>query len=157
MQLEVEVEWTTSVICKFAVASISVGILSGALGIGGGIVITPLLLAHKQPPIVTSLTSVYIIFYISMSNTIQFVVNGSFIYSYAFFTGGIVFLGALIGLSVIKKLILISGRQSIVLFLVTGVSLVSVSLLVLASYAKTSEMIAQNQPVFEFNPICPAS
>ena len=41
-----DIEWSSSKIAKYAAISVSIGLVSGSLGIGGGVIITPLLFSN---------------------------------------------------------------------------------------------------------------
>lgn len=117
--LPTDVKWIPSTIIKFAAISVLIGMISGSLGLGGGVVITPLLFSNGQPPSVASLTSVYIIFFTSLSGFIQFMVIGSLNYEYALFNGAFVLLGSLVGLWLISAWIKRTNKQSALVFLLT--------------------------------------
>lgn len=106
-----------------ALISITIGILSGALGLGGGAIMTPLLFLTGQPPLVASLTSVAIMFFTSLSGLIQFIVAGSLDYYYALFNGVFVFIGAGVTIWCISGKIKKSNRQSFLVFLLVGLAM----------------------------------
>ena len=85
--------------------SILVGIISGSLGLGGGVVITPMLLSTNKTPSVASATSLYIILYISTSTWLQLLLSDTLNIEYGLFEGGFVFIGALLGLWVIRRIV----------------------------------------------------
>ncbi len=156
LEIPVDVKWTPSMVAKFSLISTSIGIISGGLGLGGGIIITPLLFSTGQPPSVASLTSVYIIFYTSISSTAQFMVNGSLIYDYALFNGGFVFAGALAGLWGIQRWVARSGKQSLLLFLLTGISFLALSMIMVVSGIKLKNDLQEGKEILAFGELCPS-
>ena len=85
--------------------SMLVGIISGSLGLGGGVIITPMLLSTNKTPSVASATSLYMILYISTSTWFQLLLSNTLNIEYGLYVGGFVFVGALLGLWVIRRLI----------------------------------------------------
>lgn len=63
-------KWTLIQVLKLSGFALLIGLISSAVGLGGGVVIMPLLLAQNNPPSVSSATSIYIIVYISASSWI---------------------------------------------------------------------------------------
>lgn len=103
--IPIDVKWTKRQVSIYSLISILIGVVSAALGIGGGIIITPLLFSTGQPPTVASLTSIYIIFFISLGSTIIFISNGKFLFGYGAVYGIIVLLGSFLGLWILKRYI----------------------------------------------------
>ena len=151
-----DLEWTTPAIIKFASISVTIGIISGALGLGGGVVITPLLFSNGQPPSVASLTSVYIFFFTSLSGFIQYILIGSLKYDYALFNGAFVLLGSIIGLWLISKWIQRTNKQSALVFLLAFIVILALSSLVVFQVLKVSAKLNKGENIWEFASFCPS-
>ncbi len=90
-------QWTCAPMVKLIGTSVLIGAISSGTGLGGGVVLMPLLLSYELPPSVASATSVYIILYISGSSWIQLWLDGSLHYEYAFYFSIFIFVGTLLG------------------------------------------------------------
>lgn len=62
----------------FIFASLETGVLSGMLGIGGGIIINPKLISYGLDPEICAYISATIVLFTSMSTTIQFFILEAF-------------------------------------------------------------------------------
>ena len=82
---------------KLSLIAVTVGLVSSAVGLGGGVVIMPLLLSSDNPPSVASATSVYIILYISASSWIQLWIDDFLVYDYALYFSLFVVGGSILG------------------------------------------------------------
>lgn len=130
--------------------------MSGGLGIGGGVVITPLLLSSGQPPSVASVTSVYIIFFSTLSSFIQFMCLGTLNYQYALFNGGFVLVGSLLGLWLIGKWVRRSNKQSILVFLLCFMSFLGAAAIATTHAFKAESQIDEGINIWKFDEICPS-
>jgi uncharacterized membrane protein YfcA len=69
-----DIKWTgMSVFLKFPMYSFLSGMLAGLLGIGGGLILGPLLLELGLHPIVSTATSNFLVLFTSSSTSIQFI------------------------------------------------------------------------------------
>jgi len=68
------------------------------LGIGGGIVIAPLLLQIGLEPAESSATTSFITLFTSLTNLLKYVLVGSIVWDYAIFAGAVGVIGFYIGL-----------------------------------------------------------
>ena len=73
------------------------GILSGMLGIGGGLIINPLLLEMGYVPLVASALSAFVVLFTSASTSTQFLILGAFDMKNAVFVAFLSMTGSLIG------------------------------------------------------------
>ncbi|XP_024520298.1 sulfite exporter TauE/SafE family protein 2 [Selaginella moellendorffii] len=97
------------------------GILGGLLGIGGGMLISPILLEMGMPPQVTAATSAFMVFFSSSLSVAQYWLMGRIPVEFALWFSGICFVFSLVGLLVVQRAIQRYGRASIIVFLVTSV------------------------------------
>ncbi len=71
---EYDIKWDKNNIhIKFPIYGFVSGILAGLLGIGGGLIIGPLLLELGLHPIVSTATSNFLVLFTSSSTSIQFI------------------------------------------------------------------------------------
>lgn len=87
------------------VAAFFGGWISGALGLGGGTIYGPLMIAMNVPPSVATSTGMYMIMLSSCASTIMYISYGRLNISYALWLGFWTSLGILFGLRTIKQLL----------------------------------------------------
>ncbi|CAI5465055.1 unnamed protein product [Closterium sp. Yama58-4] len=99
-------------------ASLLAGCMGGLLGVGGGMVMGPVLLELGMLPQVSSATSSFIVLFSSSLSVLEFYLLGRIPIPPALLFALVAALAALLGLSTIRALVVRSGRTSlIVLFL----------------------------------------
>ena len=113
------------VIKKLVVGCFLSGILSGILGIAGGTIMGPLFLSLKMIPEVVSATNQYIGMISSLSVTLQYVFKGKLNYGFLLLIGTFILLSSYLGLIQVAKLVKKTGRQSIIIFVMAFVFIVS--------------------------------
>lgn len=99
--------------CKVALA----GVVAGILGIGGGMIMAPMLLESGVHPLSTSATSNILVFMCSSSATLAFLLDGRVNVQYSEVYCAVCGAASLIGLTVMGKLVAKSGRPSIVVLM----------------------------------------
>ena len=70
---ETDIKWNNLIFLKFPCYSFISGLMAGLLGIGGGLILGPLLLELGLHPIVSTATSNYLVLFTSSSTSIQFI------------------------------------------------------------------------------------
>ena len=103
------------------------------LGIGGGVIVTPLLLEMGEPPSVASLTSVAIICFTSFANIIHALATHELRFDYSLTIGACVLLSSLLGLSMIARYVKRSGKQSLLVNIFIAVTFLALGLIVFAA------------------------
>jgi len=97
------------------------GIVAGLIGIGGGMVLGPLMLVMQVDPRVSSATNATMIMLISSSVAVIFVISGLVPWSYAIFYFFVCLVGALFGKSRIDNYIQRTGRASMLIFILATI------------------------------------
>lgn len=69
---EVSVDWDSLKLCLFWILMLVLGVISGTVGLGGGVMISPLLLELKVHPQTAAATSTLITFFASTTATVAF-------------------------------------------------------------------------------------
>lgn len=69
-----DVVWSNTIFLKYPLYSFISGVMAGLLGIGGGLIIGPLLLELGLHPIVSTATSNFMVLFTSSSTSIQFII-----------------------------------------------------------------------------------
>jgi len=129
------------------------GIVSAFLGVGGGVVIGPLLLDLGLIPQVSTATSSFMILFTSSSSSFQYVLMGRippmFMFWY-FLTG---FFSAIVGQLLVAWIVKKSGKQSFVNFMLAGVIIVStLAMIILLAIQLIGDI--QAGKYLGFHPIC---
>ncbi|CAA7060811.1 unnamed protein product [Microthlaspi erraticum] len=98
------------------VMTLLAGVLGGLFGIGGGMLISPLLLQIGIAPEVTAATCSFMVLFSSSMSAIQYLLLGMEHAGTAAIFAMVCFIASLVGLVVVKKVIAKYGRASIIVF-----------------------------------------
>jgi len=69
-----DLKWNTKLFIKLPFYSFASGCMAGLLGIGGGLILGPLLLQLNIHPVVSTATSNFLVLFTSSSTSIQFII-----------------------------------------------------------------------------------
>ncbi|KAG8385695.1 hypothetical protein BUALT_Bualt03G0071800 [Buddleja alternifolia] len=113
----------------FPVMALLAGVLGGVFGIGGGMLISPLLLQIGIGPEVTAATCSFMVLFSSTMSAIQYLLLGmENIYGAVVFAA-ICFVASLVGLTLVQQAIMKHGRASLIVFSVGTVMALSTVLM----------------------------
>ena len=101
------------------------GWVAGALGLGGGVIFNPLLLAMGVPPKVSSATGMYIITFSKIATCVIYLIYGLLQMDYALWIAMWSTVGAIAGLKGANIYMDKFGRQSIIVFCLTFIMIIS--------------------------------
>ncbi|XP_027346503.1 sulfite exporter TauE/SafE family protein 2-like isoform X2 [Abrus precatorius] len=113
----------------FPMMALLAGILGGVFGIGGGMLISPLLLQVGIAPEVTAATCSFMVFFSSSMSALQYVLLGMEHIETALILAIICFVASLLGLLVVQRAIQSYGRPSLIVFSVSIVMTLSIVLM----------------------------
>ncbi|XP_027331914.1 sulfite exporter TauE/SafE family protein 3-like isoform X2 [Abrus precatorius] len=99
--------------CTFGILA---GIVGGLLGIGGGFVMGPLFLELGVPPQVASATATFAMVFSSSMSVVEYYLLKRFPVPYALYFILVAAISALVGQHVVRKLIILFGRASLIIF-----------------------------------------
>ncbi|KAE8659750.1 transcription factor ILR3-like [Hibiscus syriacus] len=116
----------------FPLMALMAGGLGGLFGIGGGMLISPLLLQVGVAPEVTAATCSFMVFFSSTMSAFQYLLLGMDHISTALVFSVICFVASLLGLVVVQKAIKRFGRASLIVFSVGIV--MALSAILMTSY-----------------------
>jgi uncharacterized membrane protein YfcA len=68
-----DIKWAEGIFFKFPIYAFISGLMAGMLGIGGGLILGPLLLQLGLHPMVSTATSNFLVLFTSSSTSIQFI------------------------------------------------------------------------------------
>ncbi|KAF5938886.1 hypothetical protein HYC85_023145 [Camellia sinensis] len=101
------------------------GMVGGLLGIGGGSILGPLFLELGVPPQVSSATATFAMTFSSSMSVIEYYLLKRFPIPYALYFMAVATIAALIGQHVVRRLIIILGRASLIIFILAFMIFVS--------------------------------
>ncbi|KAL0873678.1 hypothetical protein Bca101_023383 [Brassica carinata] len=113
----------------FPVMSFLAGLLGGIFGIGGGMLISPLLLQAGIPPQITAATTSFMVFFSATMSAVQYLLLGMQNTEAAYLFSLICFIASLLGLVLVQKAVAQFGRASIIVFSVGTVMSLSTVLM----------------------------
>ena len=119
------------------------------LGIGGGLIINPLLLEMGHTPMVASALSAFVVLFTSASTSTQFLILGAFDLKNAVFVGFLSTMGSIIGCLVLKAVLQKYKRPSVLIWLLFILLVASTLFLPIVSLQKMdigSNLLTFNTP-----------
>nr|KYP76873.1 hypothetical protein KK1_021135 [Cajanus cajan] len=103
------------------------GMIAGLLGLGGGFILAPLFLGLGIPPQVASATSIMAMAFSASMAVVEYYLLKRFPITYALYFVAVATVSALFGQHLVRKVIALLGRASVIIFILTltlGVSAV---------------------------------
>ncbi len=116
----------------WSVAGLTAGGVAGFLGIGGGMVKSPLMISMGTTPQVATATASFMILFTSAATTLQFVLIKRLRWQFMLWYGGIGMVGSFLGQFVLARVVKHYNRQSWVSFFV-GVVIVGCAIAMVAT------------------------
>lgn len=105
----------------FSVMALAAGVIGGMLGIGGAMIINPLLLSVGVLPQVAAATSLFMVFFSSSMSVAQYWLMGRIPVFYALISALIAAFASAVGIAGLQKIISKYGRPSLTVFTVAAV------------------------------------
>lgn len=109
--------WKIHQIFLYCSCGIVAGLVGGLLGLGGGFILGPLFLELGIPPQVASATSTFSMAFSSSMSVVQYHLLRRFPVPYASYFVLVATIAALVGQHVVRKVIKLVGRASIIIFI----------------------------------------
>ncbi|XP_028775626.1 sulfite exporter TauE/SafE family protein 3 isoform X2 [Neltuma alba] len=109
--------WKFHQICLYCSCGIIAGMVGGLLGLGGGFILGPLFLEMGIPPQVASATSTFSMAFSSSMSVVQYYLLDRFPVPYASYFVLVATIAAFTGQHVVRRIIAILGRASIIIFI----------------------------------------
>ncbi|XP_010314287.2 sulfite exporter TauE/SafE family protein 3 isoform X2 [Solanum lycopersicum] len=150
---EAVITWKVHQLILYCCCGILAGIVGGLLGLGGGFILGPLFLELGIPPQVSSATATFVMIFSSSMSVIQYYLIGRFPVPYALYFVAVATVAALVGQHVVRKIISIVGRASVIIFILAFTIFVSALSLGGVGIADTIRMIKEGQ-YMGFDNIC---
>ncbi|CAI0420015.1 unnamed protein product [Linum tenue] len=109
--------WKLHQLLLYCCCGIVAGMVGGLLGLGGGFILGPLFLELGIPPQVASATSTFAMVFSSSMSVVQYYLLKRFPIPYAAYFVVVSTIAALAGQHVVRKIIAVLGRASIIIFI----------------------------------------
>jgi uncharacterized membrane protein YfcA len=131
-----------------------IGFVSANVGIGGGLMITPLLLSYDFLPQVVSFTGMYLVVANKLVSTTVFLLSGTLPLDYMMFIGMFLVVGVLIVEWKVGKIVKEKGRPSIISFIFVGIVFVGVALVGYSGTLNVMKDKAAGKDIWAFGNFC---
>jgi len=152
------VQWNQKNSIVYPMCCFFAGCAAGLLGIGGGLVLGPMLLEMNVRPQVSAATSSLMVLFTASCTSIQFAILGQLDMEYAAWFGSFTSLGAVIGVFAVQYAVQRLGRPSVIVLSLATVILLSAILI--PSFAipdLISDIDEQGTDALSFHEFCGCS
>ncbi|KAI3839252.1 hypothetical protein MKW92_039851 [Papaver armeniacum] len=137
--------WNVHKLVFFALVGVFAGMVGGLLGMGGGFIMGPLFLQLGIPPQVSTATATFAMTFSSSMSVVEYYLLKRFPVPYALYFLGVATLAALVGQHVVKKIISVLGRASLIIFILVFTIFISAILLGGVGIANMTYTIEHNE------------
>ncbi|KAI3864325.1 hypothetical protein MKX03_007471 [Papaver bracteatum] len=111
--------WKVHQLIIYSVVGVFAGVVGGLLGMGGGFILGPLFLQVGIPPQVSTATATFAMLFSSSMSVVEYYLLKRFPVPYALYFFAVATLSALAGQHVVRKIISILGRASLIIFILS--------------------------------------
>ncbi|EKE38923.1 hypothetical protein ENUP19_0341G0001 [Entamoeba nuttalli] len=145
-EVQGEVQWTVKNCLIIPIGAFFAGVSAAYLGIGGGMVIGPILLEIGVLPQVATATSAFMIMFTASSSSLQYIIDGKLDIFYGLWYFAIGFIGAAFGQFGFSKIVQKLNRQSIigfflgVLIVLSTLAMIAITVVQLVSDVKNDNL-----------------
>merc|ERR1712232_513509 len=113
-----DLQWTPRTTAIYPAFAVLAGVLAGLLGIGGGMVLGPLLVALGCPPQPVAATSAYVVFITATSGLCQVCIFGTLPYDYAGLFAFVGFLSTFVGQTLVDYVVKKFKKDAVVVLII---------------------------------------
>ncbi|XVF48520.1 hypothetical protein PTKIN_Ptkin03bG0197200 [Pterospermum kingtungense] len=117
--------WRVLQLVTYCFFGVLAGIVGGLLGLGGGFIMGPLFLELGVPPQVSSATATFAMTFSSSMSVVEYYLLKRFPVPYALYFTAVATVAALIGQHIVRRLIIVFGRASLIIFILAFTIFVS--------------------------------
>ncbi|KAK4839338.1 hypothetical protein QYF36_021133 [Acer negundo] len=122
---EAGTNWKVHQLILYSICGLLAGIVGGLLGLGGGFILGPLFLELGIPPQVSSATATFAMTFSASMSVIEYYLLKRFPIPYALYFVAVATIAAFVGQYVVRKIISILGRASLIIFILSFTIFVS--------------------------------
>ena len=151
---EKDINWTRETIIKLNIIGFIAGFIAGTIGIGGGVVLGPILLDLGIHPIVGTVTTNFLVLITSSSTTFQFILFKMLNYQYGFLCIIFSSIGSYCGTYLVNNYVKNTGKQSFIVLILFFVVIISAAVLPLTSLINIINDYRKGIDIFEFESLC---
>jgi hypothetical protein len=130
------------------------GLMSGMLGVGGGIVMAPLMLELGLHPKTTASTSNFLLIMTSSFGTVMFILSQQLIFTFAIFIAVPCTLASYVGSGYILDYITKTNKNSFLVYCLLYVMIFSLIILPINGISRAMYDMASGENIFGFNTYC---
>ena len=149
-----DINWTNQTIIKLCFIGFLAGFIAGVIGIGGGVVLGPILLDLGVHPIVGTVTTNMLVLITSSSTTFQFILFKMLNIEYGIICIIFSALGSYCGTYLVNTYVKKTGKQSFIVLVLFCVVIISAIVLPLSSLINILEDYNKGHNIFEFESLC---
>ncbi|KAJ6700911.1 CEREBLON [Salix koriyanagi] len=117
--------WPVHKLVLYCIIGVMAGTVGGMLGLGGGFILGPLFLEMGIPPQVSSATATFAMMFSASLSVVEYYLLKRFPVPYALYFFTVATIAAVAGQHVVRKLISILGRASLIIFILASTIFVS--------------------------------
>lgn len=132
-------------------ASYLTGTAAGTLGIGGGMILGPFMLAMDMDPQISTALSGFTVLFTSLSTSTQFLIAGAFRLDQAWFFMVSSLIGSIIGAILLSALIAHYKKPSLLIWIIFGILVIAAFVLPIQMI---SNMFSAKKGLFSFGSFC---
>ncbi|KAJ4952378.1 hypothetical protein NE237_029210 [Protea cynaroides] len=121
--------WKVHQLILYCSSGVLAGIVGGLLGLGGGFIMGPLFLELGIPPQVSSATATFVMTFSSSMSVVEYYLLKRFPVPYALYFTAVAASAAFVGQQVVRRIIIILGRASLIIFILAFTIFLSAILL----------------------------
>lgn len=114
-----------SQLALYCACGVLAGVVGGLLGLGGGFIMGPLFLELGVPPEVSSATATFAMTFSSSMSVVEYYLLKRFPVPYALYFVMVATFAALVGQHIVRRLIIVLGRASLIIFILAFTIFVS--------------------------------
>jgi uncharacterized membrane protein YfcA len=149
-----DVKWNNDIFIKYPLYSFGSGVMAGLLGIGGGLILGPLLLELGLHPVVSTATSNFLVLFTSSSTSIQFILLGMMNLDYGIACTIASTIGSFVGTVMIQKILQKTKRNSYLVLTLATVLGISTIFIPAHTLMQLVEQISEGKNIWVFNTPC---
>ena len=126
--IDSDIRYGGSQLIKLLFGALFGGWVGGALGLGGGSIFNPLMISLGVPPSVSTSTGMFMIMFSTGASTMMYIAAGSLNISFAIWLSAWCSIGIVLGISMLNWMINLYGRQSMIVFFLVFMLVLSAAL-----------------------------
>lgn len=120
-----QTQWRAHQLILYCACGICAGMVGGLLGLGGGFILGPLFLELGIPPQVSSATATFAMTFSASMSVVEYYLLNRFPIPYTLYFVAVSTFAAFVGQVLVKKLVALLGRASLIIFILSGTIFVS--------------------------------